>query len=260
MTTITGNGNTRVAYSQATAGVNVNLATGVVSGAAGADVIHGGVNSVQGSNFADTLTGGSGNELFFGGGGDDNINAGGGNDQITGQGGNDSINGGAGTDMVLFSGARSQYTINANTPGAGQTQVVDAQGAARDGTDVLTNVEVLQFSDVTMMITTGTSGSPVDISALNLNPNGIVNTPVMGTGSDDFLAVSGNIFGHQVDLGAGNDTIILANPGGLTLTMLNVENLIGSSGDDFVSLTNTVAGLIVDLGAGTNDNSTSPAG
>ena len=130
---ITGNGNTRVAYSQATGSVTVNLATGLVSGAAGADVIHGGVNSVQGSKFDDTLIGSSGNELFFGGGGADTINAGGGNDQITGQGGNDIIDGGAGTDVVFFTGAQSQYTISLDTPGVGQIQVTDfaRSGAGR---------------------------------------------------------------------------------------------------------------------------------
>ena len=141
--TITGNGNTRISYSQAGGGgVNVNLATGVVSGAAGADVITGGVNSVQGSNQSDIITGSSNDELFFGGGSGDTINAGGGNDGITGQGGNDTIDGEAGTDMVSFTGIQSQYTIT--TPGA--VQVLD-NNANRDGTDTLTNVEVLQFSE-----------------------------------------------------------------------------------------------------------------
>ncbi|SDK25260.1 MULTISPECIES: VCBS domain-containing protein [Bradyrhizobium] len=247
--TITGNGNTRIAYTQATAAVTVNLATGTASGdtSVGTDTITGGVNSVQGSNFNDTLIGGAGNEQFFGGGGNDNISTGGGNDQITGQAGNDTIDGGTGTDIAFYTGPMSAYTIT--TPGAGQTQVADSV-STRDGTDVLTNVEVLQFSDAAMLLSSGSSGSPIDISAFNLN----FNTPLTGTGNDDFLTVGGNIFGHQIDLGAGNDTVILANAGGYTLNLLHVENLIGSSGDDFVSLVNDAAGLVVDLGAGTNDN------
>jgi Ca2+-binding RTX toxin-like protein len=247
--TITGNGNTRVSYSQAGGGgVNVNLATGVVSGAAGADVINGGVNSVQGSNQNDTLTGGAGNETFFGGGGGDIINAGDGNNGITGQGGDDTIIGGAGTDVAFFTGAQDGggYTI---TPLAGQIQVVDSQGAARDGTDVLSNVEVLQFSDVIMLLSSGTGGSPIDISTQGISGTGTV----MGTTGDDFLKVGNNIFGHQINLGGGTDTVILSG-GGYTLNLVGVENLTGSSGDDFVNLTTNANGLVVDLGAGTNDN------
>ena len=90
--TITGNGNTRIAYTQAAAAVTVDLSLGTAHGTAGGDVagvgtdtITGGVNSVQGSNFNDTIIGGSGNELFFGGSGNDSISGGGGNDQIPGR-------------------------------------------------------------------------------------------------------------------------------------------------------------------------------
>lgn len=231
---ITGNGNTRVSYSQASGGgVNVNLSTGLVSGAAGADVIHGGVNSVQGSNQADTLTGSNVSETFFGGGGADTINAGGGNDGITGQGGDDTIDGGAGTDMVFFTGVRSGYTITGTTT----VQVVDGQGAARDGTDTLINVEVLGFSDTMVLLSSGTAGAPIDISNQQL----VAGTSVTGTASDDYLMVGGNIFGHQIDLGAGtNDTVMLAGGGFYTLDLANVENLVGSAGVDSVSLVGTV--------------------
>jgi hypothetical protein len=248
--TITGNGNTRIAYAQAAAAVTVDLSLGTAHGTAGGDVanvgtdtITGGVNSVQGSNFNDTLIGGTGNELFFGGSGNDSISTGGGSDQITGQAGNDTIDGGTGTDIAFYTGPMSAYAIT--TPGAGQTQVADSL-TTRDGTDLLTNVEVLQFSNAAILLSSGSSVSPIDISAINLN----LNTPLTGTGSDDFLAVGGNIFGHQVDLGAGNDTVILANPSGYMLNLVNVENLTGSSGDDFVSLVNAAAGLVVDLGGG----------
>ena len=89
--TITGNGNTQVAFFSATSddavtGVTVDLATGTASGNAsvGTDTIVGGVNSVQGSNFNDTITGGNLNETLGGNGGNDTINGGDGNDTITG--------------------------------------------------------------------------------------------------------------------------------------------------------------------------------
>ncbi|WP_146006582.1 calcium-binding protein [Bradyrhizobium forestalis] len=242
--TITGNGNTRVSYSQANGGVSVDLSTGIVSGAAGADVITGGVNSVQGSNQADTLVGSSNNEFFFGGGGGDTINAGGGNDGITGQGGDDTIDGGAGTDMVIFSGMQSQYNVTT----AGTIQVQDTV-ASRDGTDTLTNIEVLQFSDAIVLQSPGASGSPIDLSTQQLSGA----APVLGTAGDDYLRVGANIFGHALNLGAGTgDTVLLNNTfgNGYTLNLAGVENLVGTGNDEFVNLTANANGLVVDLGGG----------
>src|SRR6185369_8880069 len=56
---ITGNGNTRISYQSATAGVTVNLQAGTASGdlSVGSDTILGGVNAVRGSSFNDTITG-----------------------------------------------------------------------------------------------------------------------------------------------------------------------------------------------------------
>ncbi|MCJ9700535.1 beta strand repeat-containing protein, partial [Bradyrhizobium sp. SHOUNA76] len=245
--TITGNGNTRVSYSQASGGgVSVDLSAGTVSGAAGADIITGGVNSVQGSNQVDTLAGSSNNEFFFGGGGGDTINAAGGNDGITGQGGDDTIDGGAGTDMVIFSGAQSQYTVT--MPGA---IVVQNNSANGDGTDTLTNVEVLQFSDGIVLLSSGDLGSPIDLSTQQFSNV----APVIGTAGDDYLRVGSNIFGHVLNLGAGTgDTVLLNNTfgNGYTLNLSGVENLIGNGNDEFVNLTANADGLIVNL-AGGND-------
>ncbi|WP_276017372.1 VCBS domain-containing protein [Bradyrhizobium sp. C-145] len=247
--TITGNGNTRVSYSQASGGISVDLSTGAVSGAAGADVITGGVNSVQGSNLADTLVGSSNDEYFFGGGGADTISAGGGNDGITGQGGNDTIDGGAGTDMVIFSGTQSQYTVT--TPGP---IVVQDNTAGRDGTDSLSNVEVLQFSDGIVLLSSGSSGSPIDLSTQQQISG---NAPVIGTAGDDYLRIGSNIFGHQINLGGGGADTVLLNGSvfgnGYTLNLAGVGNLVGSNSDEFVNLTNHADGLVVNLGAG-NDH------
>ena len=77
--TITGNGNTRISYRNATAAVTVDLALGVADGDAsvGHDTILGGVNAVRGSSFGDVLIGsqttGSATETFEGAGGNDLI-------------------------------------------------------------------------------------------------------------------------------------------------------------------------------------------
>ena len=82
---ITGNGNTRISYINANAGVTVDLSTGIAQGTdsgdlagVGHDTIIGGVNNIIGSAFADNLSGSSNGvssaEVFDGGAGNDTIN------------------------------------------------------------------------------------------------------------------------------------------------------------------------------------------
>src|SRR5262249_45564997 len=85
---ITGNGDTQIVYSNALAAVMVDLSQGKAfstdtpldSAGIGTDTIMGGVNSVVGSNFNDTITGSSGNETLTGGAGNDRIEGGAGID------------------------------------------------------------------------------------------------------------------------------------------------------------------------------------
>jgi Ca2+-binding RTX toxin-like protein len=154
---ITGNGNTRVLYSSSGTSVTVDLAGGTAMGASiGTDqVALGTVNTVSGSNNADTITGdgfnnfldgAGGIDTLNGAGGIDTLNGGGGSDTITGGAGNDIIDGGAGADMAVHSAARGSYsTITA-------TQV---STAGADGSDTLSNIEVLQFSDSIVVFASG---------------------------------------------------------------------------------------------------------
>ena len=66
-----------------------------------------------------------------------------GDNVITGAEGDDIIDGGAGTDTAVFSGPSSEYKVE--TMG-GKTTVTDSK-SGRDGTDVLTGIEVLKFKD-----------------------------------------------------------------------------------------------------------------
>src|SRR5207253_2683713 len=115
-----------------------------------------GVNSVQGSNFGDTLTGGSGNDFLSGNGGNDTIAGGGGNDNLTGgfgadtfvyatgggadfindfnHGQGDWIDGGNGVDRVVLSDATGSVTVNlaagtASGAGVGSDTLISIEGA-----------------------------------------------------------------------------------------------------------------------------------
>ncbi|HEV7407945.1 MAG TPA: CARDB domain-containing protein [Bradyrhizobium sp.] len=96
----------------------------------------GGATKIIGlGTFGLTLTGDSGNDIFIG------------------TKGNDTIDGAGGSDTVVFSGNASAYTRT--TLGNGSIPV-----AGPDGTDTLSNVEVLQFADQSISV----GGSP-DLTA-----------------------------------------------------------------------------------------------
>jgi hypothetical protein len=92
-----------------------------------------------------TIAAGTVIENAYGGDGNDLIN---GNDVanvLYGMRGDDRINGGLGIDTAVYSGNRANYTL---TKGASTYTVSDKTGV--DGTDTLTNVENLTFSNVTL--------------------------------------------------------------------------------------------------------------
>jgi hypothetical protein len=93
--------------------------------------------------------GGAGNDLITG-----NALA----NAITGSGGNDTIDGGGGIDRAIYSGAAAGYSITI----ASSSSTATDKTANRDGTDTLTNVERLQFTDTMLALDTGkdqTAGS-----------------------------------------------------------------------------------------------------
>lgn len=107
-----------------------------------------------------------------------------GNDTIAGGPSADRIDGGNGLDTVLLDGARADYRVESH----GQTTVVRdlRTGSARlDGTDRLTHVEFLQFSDAMMALPQGGFGVvslPLDLGTALLDAS-----PLFLTSSIDFL-------------------------------------------------------------------------
>ena len=66
-----------------------------------------------------------------------------GDNGFTGGAGNDAIDGAAGTDRAYFAGMASEYRIESHGP----TTIVADTVDGRDGTDELTDIEVLVFQD-----------------------------------------------------------------------------------------------------------------
>ena len=73
-----------------------------------------------------------------------------GKDTIEGGSGNDIIDGGVGLDTAIFKDISSAYTLTANDDGTIRVLHSPSEGLADEGTDTLTSIEKMQFSDKTL--------------------------------------------------------------------------------------------------------------
>ncbi|MBD9371789.1 cadherin-like domain-containing protein [Rhizobium sp. ARZ01] len=103
---------------------------------------------INGTADPDNLAGTSASEAINGFAGDDIITAGDGNDLIDGGEGNDTIDGGADEDTVMYSGNQGDYSVTDLGGGSYRVKHI-TPGAQDDGTDVLTNIEFLNFNGTT---------------------------------------------------------------------------------------------------------------
>ncbi|MDP3592373.1 S8 family serine peptidase, partial [Phenylobacterium sp.] len=135
-------------------------ANDALSGENGADLIDGGAGNdiLRGGRGQDQLMGGAGDDLLFSGQDDDRLSGGSGNDVLRGEQGDDTIDGGDRIDIAEFSGSFADYRITRLTDSS--YRVVDTK-AGRDGADMLTNVEKLNFADVSAVDITLDNPLPV---------------------------------------------------------------------------------------------------
>ena len=108
-----------------------------------------------------TITGGNGNDTITGTSGNDTLIGGAGDDTLIGGGGDDFMNGGSGKDTAVFSGSILNYTFVKQ--GAQTWYVTDHVGT--DGTDHLVNIEILKFTDATIMLNQNNAPIAFDDSA-----------------------------------------------------------------------------------------------
>jgi Ca2+-binding RTX toxin-like protein len=172
-----GAGRDRVSYASSGAGVTVALASlsdinlpGTAQGGDAAGDTLRGIEDIEGSNFADTLTGNELDNRLFGRDGNDTLTGGSGDDTIRGDAGADTLDGGIGNDWLDYSTSAAGVSVNlaTNTVSGG-----DAQG------DVISNFENL-------------TGSAADDTL---------------TGSDADNRIEGGLGADLIDGGSGNDTI-----------------------------------------------------
>ncbi|TND00070.1 MAG: calcium binding hemolysin protein, partial [Rhodocyclaceae bacterium] len=223
-------------YKDAAGAIMVDLATGTARGADGNDTLAN-IENVRGSAYADTLTGGSGDNWLRGGGG------------------NDVLNGGAGSDYADYKDAAGAVTVNLATG--------TASGA--DGNDRLASIEHVRGSAYADTLT-GNSGT-------NFLRGGAGNDRLDGGAGSDWAAYWDATGGVTVDLAAhtssgadGNDTLIgienvtgsayadtLKGDAGSNWLRGNGGNdtINGDTGYDWADYWNASGSVTVNLAAGT---------
>src|SRR5215510_5004418 len=202
-----------------------NSAANVLTGNSGSDTLYGlgGNDTLNGGTGADSMIGGTGNDTYYvdslsdvvtesGGEGTDTVYAtvsgytlaanveigmidltsgatltGNSLDNtLYGNSGNDTLDGGAGTDKVVYSGLASNYQLIQNPNGT--WTIIDLRSGSPDGTDLLINIEQVQFSDT--LVTLG--GSPPVISAPTISSYS-TDSGIVGDGitNDNTLTLTG---------------------------------------------------------------------
>jgi Ca2+-binding RTX toxin-like protein len=222
-----GDGNDTLAFTDVAANLTLDLAAGHTT------YIDGGPTRDASGN----VVGGFAGQYTVTWDGIENLTGGTGNDVLTGDSNNNTLDGGAGINTAVFHGAGSDYTITSLA--GGDLQVADSV-AGRDGTDLLKNIQNLQFSDGEVAAADiATQAHMQSIDGLNVvyaDPStaasgfrfalaGTGANAVFGAAGNDVLDASGTAdYDTMLYGGAGNDTLIPGSAGSYTLQ--------GGPGDD----------------------------
>ena len=218
--TITGNGNTRIAFYDALDGVTVNLGAGTSQGTAGGDLAKVGtdtftdVSAVAGSAFNDAITGSN--------------NAANTAEEFGGRAGNDSINGLGGFD-------RAYYHNDASTASGINVDLAmgNVSGDASIGVDTLRSVEGIR----------GTSFADT-YDASNFGAASFLNPATNNVGSFGTFNEFEGMDGNDVIVGNGNTRIAFYNAADGITVDLNAGTSQGIAAGDVAAVgTDTFSGV-----------------
>jgi Ca2+-binding RTX toxin-like protein len=211
-------------YEEADAGVSLDLAQGGTGGHASGDSFVG-VENVNGSEFADAITGDSGANRLFGDNSADVLKGGGGadtllgeidNDNLTGGDGNDLLDGGSGADTMNGGNGDDTYRVN-NT---GDT-VNETGGSGIDTVEALIDFSLASDTTGNVENLTLIGGGSIDGVG-----NALANTLIGNNGAN---SLNGNSGADRMAGRGGNDSYVVNEVGDVV-----DENLAGSFGTDEV--------------------------
>lgn len=232
-----GAGNDTADYSGSSAGVDVNLASGLgVGGHADGDILAE-IENLIGSTYNDTLTGDSAANQIFGGSG---------NDVMAGGAGADSLYGGTGNDLVDYTDSSAGVTVSLAT---GTGSGGDAAG------DILSSIEMLTGSSFADVLTGDGNANTLTGGAGNDSLYGGAGTDSLYGGDGNDL-ISGGTGSDRIEGGAGADTVDYS--GSTSAVNVNLASGSGSggeaAGDTLVAVENIFASIFNDSLYGTTGN------
>jgi Ca2+-binding RTX toxin-like protein len=251
-----------VGYEDATAGVNVNLTTGLATGGSGSDTLLN-IEGVFGGDFNDTLTGNAGNNILGGEGGNDSLIGNDGNDTLEASGGSDTLTGGSGSDTFSFfyepfnlnahiitdfqAGVGGDNFIAQNSPVSGNLFAAGYARLVQSGVDTLVQADEDGVGSIATFRTVAVlqNVNKAQLIAANFNGNDPTATPatsavptsgpdsINGTsGNDTLLGLAGNdsLSGLDGDdsLDGGVDNDQLRGDGGN-------DSIVGGDGNDYIT-------------------------
>lgn len=200
---------------------------------------------IRGTEKADTLTGSDLNDVIYGDAGNDTITGGKGDDILSGDEGINTIDGGNGSDVfgntyvdtAKFNGKYAEYSIS----NVSNTWTVSLTA---DTVDTLTNIEVLEFSDMRLNLVT-------DVATRDFDKDGSIDfVHLTGTLGDNIFNITDNTFGNSgwtlptnassvdyyLNLGAGDDMATLGSGDDTIFDHLGTDRYDGGDGFDTLQL------------------------
>jgi len=205
-----------------------------------------GDNELQGREGDDTLIGGDGNDTLFGGLGNDSVLGGDGNDSLYATEGNETLDGGEGRDWVMFNTARGDNRTFVNGVEA-DLSIASASAQVGEDTFTYTLVEIEGFQGTRANDSITGSGANNLLSGLDgddilnglagndtLSPS-IGNDTIDGGAGEDLLSFDFGAFdsGLEIDI-ANKEARGTAAGQGFVQSFSNIERIIGTVFDDVI--------------------------
>ncbi|QRG08712.1 calcium-binding protein [Xanthobacter dioxanivorans] len=248
-----GAGSDTASYTTDSAGVTVNLLTGVATGGEAAGDQLSNIEVVVGGSGNDTLTGNASANTLNGAAGADTLNGGDGDDVIIGGAGADTMDGGAGIDTLSYDGSTTAIKVALGEAGI-QATSTDTVTTADDYGDKFTNFE---------NIIGGTKADTFTGNSLdNVLSGGAGADTLNGGGGND--TIIGGAGADTMDGGAGIDTLsyegsttaikVALGEAGVQATSSSILSTTDDYGDKFVNFENVIGGTKADTITGNSLN------
>jgi Ca2+-binding RTX toxin-like protein len=256
-----GDGIDTASYAVANAGVTVNLAVTLPQNTigAGTDTLSD-IENVTGSAFDDTLYGTNDANVLNGGAGNDSLWGYSGDDILIGGPGDDFLFGGPGADDFVFGPGSGNDEISDFTPeGTLPAELLLPHDVMEFDPSVFTNFAAVMaattddgMGNTRIQLDASDSITLIGVTKANLSPDDFLFVPPGTEGNDTLLSTSGN---DILNGGFGNDTASYANAkAGVTVSLATTgpQNTIGAGTDTLISIENLTGSAFADILTGDN--------